>query len=103
MSFPYKAPDEIKLITFDFTNEVATGATIDNPTLTVIAANDTTDPDDLDPDAELVIDGLMVKVLVGAGLDGGKYTLSCEVDASNGEHHRIDKILPVKEKAALVS
>jgi hypothetical protein len=41
-------------------------------------------------------------VLIGGGEDGATYRLSCTVDADNGEHHQIDKDLPVKEKAAVV-
>jgi hypothetical protein len=101
MSFPAKAPDEIKLLTFDFTSEAASGNTLSNAVFTKTLISGTGSAADLTIGTPQIV-GLTVMVLVSAGLDAAKYRLSCEVDASNGEHHRIDRDLPVKETAALV-
>jgi hypothetical protein len=102
MSFPAKTPDEIKLLTFDFTGEAASGNTLSNAAFTKSLVSGTGSASDLTIGTPQIV-GLTVMALVSAGVDGAKYRLTCEVDASpNGEHHRIDKDLPVKETAALV-
>lgn len=102
MSFPDKTPDEEKLLTFDFSTEAAEGNTLSNATVEAVLVSGSGDESDLTLGTP-VIAGQTVQVMASDGLDGAKYQIICEVDASNTEHHRIDKILPVKEKAALVS
>jgi hypothetical protein len=102
MTFPAKTPDEIKMVTFDFSTEAASTSTLSNPTVTATLKSGTGTAADITIAAPQVV-SKTVLVLISDGLDGAKYRLSCECDASNGEHHRIDKDLPVKETAAVVS
>lgn len=104
MAFPKKTPDEIKLITFDFSTEAAEGSVLSNPTVIceAVVAGTGGAVGDLDiTDIEVVI-GQKVTCLVGDGVDGCQYRLRCCVDADNGEHHEIEKVLPVADLAALV-
>ncbi len=101
MSFPKKVPDESKLVTFDFEPEAAAGSLLSNPALSVTQVFGEGSVTDLTVGPP-GIDDLMVKVLISAGLDGVRYRIRCEVDADNGEHHIIEKDLPVYESAALV-
>ena len=101
MSFPKKTPDETKLATFDFSTEAAAGTTLSNPTVTITHLSGDGTAADLTASGEAVQDQT-VTVFLSGGLSGARYRVSCEADASNGEHHRIDKDLPVSETGALV-
>lgn len=105
MTFPKKTPDEIKLLTFKFTGEAPEGSVLTSPTVTAtLLPGGTGTAADLDIDTgSITVTGLWVTVLVGQGLDGCKYRLNCQVNADNGEHHEIDKDLPVSIKGALVT
>src|SRR4051794_19762348 len=107
MPFPAKAPDETKLVTFDFTKETAADATLSAPALVVSvkkqnATGTAAFGDITASNLNVPVGTKTAQVLIAGGLDGATYRLSCEVDASNSEHHRIDKDLPVKETAAVV-
>lgn len=115
MAFPKKAPDEIKLLTFKFDSEMPEGVTLSNATVTATVVSGADDADDLDigtidiVDAEdddgVAITGResqWITVLIGDGVEGAKYRISAEADASNGEHNRIDCDLPVGVAGALV-
>jgi len=101
MTFPKKTPHEEKLVTFDFEPEAAVGTTLTNPAVVVTVVTGPGSVGDLTISTPTVVDQT-VQTLIGSGLDGCKYRVSCEVDASNGEHHQIDKVLPVSEKGAVV-
>jgi len=106
MSFPKKAPDETKLVTFDFSSEAAIGSTLSNPVVDVfeiVSGSGGSLTDLTIGTATIPVGTQTVQALIGAGVEGVKYRVRCEVDASNGEHHRIDKDLPVAAKGALVS
>ncbi|HQR20038.1 MAG TPA: hypothetical protein PKV98_04175 [Burkholderiaceae bacterium] len=102
MSFPAKTPDEVKLVTFDFSSEAATGATLSNPTVEVTSVISGSGVVGDITAASVTVASQTVTALIGGGVSGTKYRLTCVVDASNGETHRIDKDLPVKESAAVV-
>lgn len=102
MAFPQKAPDESKMLTFDFTKDFAsTSATASNPTVSATLFEGPGVAGDLN----LSIMGLSsykVTVLAENGLEGATYRITCEVDASNGEHHDIIADLPVSVAGPLV-
>lgn len=104
MSFPSKAPDEIILVTFDFSPEMPTTLSVISNQVVVVTlvASGSGSVSDISLGTSS-IDGQTVKVLVSAGLEGNKYRLSCEVDVDNGEHRRIDKDLPVAVKGVLIT
>lgn len=107
MSFPEKTPEEIKVVTFDFEPEAATGSTLTLPVLTVTvkrqnAAGDAVPGDITATGITVPMATQTVQVLIGGGLHGATYRLSCAVAASNGEFHEIAKDLPIKNTAALV-
>lgn len=108
MSFPKKTPIEKKLLTFDFVGEAAEGTTLSNPTITVTVKSGAGVYSDLQVDTPVVVDapsgavGQAVQVFAWAGLSGTTYRINCQADASNGEHHEIDKDLPVAANAAVV-
>ena len=102
MSFPAKTPAEVKLVTFDFSSEAATGALLSGAA--VEAGSVISGPGAVGDITVTGIDitGQTVSALVGGGTSGTKYRLTCTVDADNGETHQIDKDLPVKDNAAVV-
>jgi hypothetical protein len=102
MTFPAKAPAEKKLLSFDFSTEAATGAVLSNPVVSVLKVVSGTGNITDVTIASAFIDGLWVRALTSVGLPGVKYRIRAEADADNGEHHIIDKDLPVTEKGALV-
>lgn len=101
MAFPQKAPDEIKLLTFDFTRDIATGTTLSNPTISAALLEGPGTAGDLTLSI-LGLSGFIVSVLAYFGLEGATYRLTCEVDASNGEHHDIIADLPISVAGPLV-
>jgi hypothetical protein len=97
--FPDKAPGETKLVTFDFTNECATGVALSNPSVVKsLDSGSDTNAATLTVGTPAV-SGLTVKVLVGAGTDANKYKLLATVTADNGEVHQLAGILAVKTSA----
>lgn len=103
MSFPKKTPAEEKLATFDFSLEAANGTTLSNPAVTATLKSGAGGADaDITIGTPSVI-GRKVYALLSGGVDGCVYRISCAVDADNGEHHQVDKDLPISAKAALVS
>jgi hypothetical protein len=103
MTFPSKDPQEVKLITFDFTGEAPTGAILTSPVIVVAQAKGI---GAVIGDVVLVgspaISGLKVRQLASLGITGASYLLRCDVDGDNGEHHIIEKWLPVSVKAPIV-
>lgn len=102
MSFPAKTPAEVKLVTFDFSSEAATGAVLSNAT---VEASSVVSGAGVVGDitvTSITVTDQTVSALVGGGVSGTKYRLTCTVDADNGETHQIDKDLPVKNSAAVV-
>lgn len=99
-AFPDKAPGEAKILTFDFTNEVADGATLSGPTIakSLIAGSDT-GAATLTVGAASV-SGALVSALVSAGTDGNTYKLLATVSASNGETHQLAASMIVSDRAA---
>jgi hypothetical protein len=85
------------------------GTTLANPTIAVTLRSGTGAETDLQRSALTIVDApggavsQAVQVYAWAGLDGAKYRISIEADASNGEHHQIDKDLPVAATAAVVA
>lgn len=102
MTFPKKAPGETKLLTFDFTGDAAPSAALANPAVIAVVATGYGDPSDVDIDTTIQVDGQKILVLVGGGIDRTTYRMRGEADADNGEHHIIEKDLPVSDDAALV-
>lgn len=102
MSFPAKTPTESKLLTFDFSNELATDSLLVSAEVSVSeVVLGTGDVSDVTFDAPIVND-TSVSVLTSAGLSGCKYRVSCVATADNDEVHQIDKDLPIKDTAAVV-
>lgn len=99
--FPAKAPDEKKLLTFDFSTEAAVGSVLTNPTVVAI----TTFGDDPSA-ASLLITNIVVtspqkvQCFADGGLEGCHYEFHAECDADNGEHHEIVAQLKVHLSAA---
>ena len=103
MAFPKKTPDEVKLLTFDFTKEAAEGSILSTPILTVESVVSGTGGAIGDVTLSTgVLSGKVVSCLATGGKNGVVYRLRCDVDADNGEHHEIEKDLPVSDVAALV-
>lgn len=96
---PSKTPGEVKLVTFDFTNEAADGVTLSNPTITKsLLKGDDTNATALTVGTPAVT-GMLVKVLIGGGTDKSKYKLRARVSADNSEVHDLDATLVVSEAA----
>lgn len=99
-TLPAKTPSEVKLVTFDFTTEAVAGVVLSNPTVDKAVISGT------DPAAAsltvgtAMVSGLTVLCLVGGGLAGVVYQLTCTVTAANGEVHQILARLAVDAAAA---
>ena len=100
--FPDKTPDEKKLCTFDFTNEVTTGSTISSPVAEKeLLSGDDTGASLLTLGTPAVEPGTaLVKMLIGGGKDGSKYKVTMTVTADNSEIHELAGVMAVKTAAA---
>ena len=93
---PTKSVAEAKIVTFDFTSELAESASLSgSPTVTKELLSGS------DPGAAALTVGSptmlspLVQVLVSAGVANAAYKLACSCAASNGETHKIVAKLPV--------
>lgn len=86
-ALPAKTPTEDKVVTFDFSGEAATGATLSAPTVTKSLVTGTDAGAASLTIGSATVSGLTVLALVSGGLEGSTYELYCEVTASNGEVH----------------
>jgi len=103
MSFANKTPDEVRLLTFDFSTKAVAGVTLSNPTTTVAAVLSGTGViGDLTLGTAGVVD-LTVTTLASAGTDGTRYRLKAEATASNGETLEVERDLTVSASSAVVS
>ena len=99
-TLPAKTPSEVKLVTFDFATEAVAGIALSTPTVDKAVLSGT------DPAAAnltvgaAMVSGLTVLCLVGGGLAGVVYQLTCTVTAANGEVHQILARLAVDASAA---
>lgn len=102
MSFDRKTPDEISLLTFDFSTKATSGVTLSNPTIVVDSVVAGTGlVGDVSLGTATVVD-LTVTALGTGGVDGSRYRLKAEVDASDGEHLEIFRDLPVSKSSGVV-
>jgi hypothetical protein len=103
MAFDAKTPDEIRLLTFDFAAKAVSGVTLSNPTLSVDSVVAGTGIiGDVTLGTGAVAD-LTVTSLGTGGMDGSRYRLKAEVDASNGEHLEVFRDLPVSISSGRVT
>ncbi len=101
MAFDRMTPDEIRLLTFDFSGKAPATATLSNPTVvvdSVVAGVGTIG--DITLGTAAAVD-LTVTVLASTGVDGNRYRLKAEADGSNGEHYEVQKDLPVSARAVI--
>jgi hypothetical protein len=102
MAFDKKTPDEIKLLTFDFSGKAPDTATLSNPMLSVDSVvYGTGVVGDVSLGTGAVAD-LTVQALGTGGIDGSRYRLKAEADCSNGEHYVVYRDLPVSVRSAVV-
>ena len=96
---PNKTPAEVKLVTFDFTNEAAVGSELASPSVakSLVKGADT-NASSLTVGTPAV-SGMLLKVLIGGGTDKCKYKLRAQVTADNNEVHEMDATLEVSESA----
>lgn len=98
-TLPNKSQGEAKVITFDFTKELAEGTTLSSPTVAKSVISGT------DPGAagltvgSASVAGSLVQALVSAGVEGAVYKLLARATASNGEVHEIAARLGIGEPA----
>lgn len=103
MAFDRKTPDEIRLLTFDFSTKATSSVTLSNPTVvvdSVVAGTGVVG--DVTIGTPTVAD-LTVTALGTGGIDGSRYRLKAEADASNGEHLEIFRDLPVAIASGIVT
>ena len=103
MSFDRKTPDEVRLLTFDFSAKAAVGLTLSSPAVTVAQVlSGTGIVGDLTLGTPNVVD-LTVTVLASAGTDGTRYRLKAEAQTSDGQTLEVERDLPVSASSAVVS
>lgn len=94
-TFGPKDPEEIKLLTFDFAGELASGETISTVDITCAAVSGT----DAGAAAMLlgvpVISGNKVAQKVQAGINAVTYRLRCKATGNGGLVHVVAGLLPV--------
>ncbi len=97
--FPAKTVDEVKVYTFDFSGEIASGATISAPVVEKFTHSGN------DPDADGLtlqtpyVDGPYCLVMGADGIQGCTYKLRAKVEDDNGQVHVIWALASVKESA----
>lgn len=101
-TFPDKTPTEAKVCAFDFSSERAEGSTLSSPAVSkaLVSGSDAGAAGLTLGTPEMDGDGVTLKVLVSAGVEGSKYRLVATCDASNGEVHEIAATVLVVESAA---
>jgi hypothetical protein len=111
--FPAKAPDEKKLLTFNFSTELPSGVTLSNPDVTAIVTfgddplaaaliitNVVVNTLALNLDGVIIAIGQAIQCFADAGLEGCHYEFHAIADASNGERPEIVAQLKVHLSAA---
>ena len=97
--FPAKTPTEDKVLTFDFSKEVAVGTVLTAPVVAKSLGSGT----DIGVSLTLglpTVSALTVLVLASAGLDGNVYDLTCTVNGASSEVHQILASMLVSVNAA---
>lgn len=98
MTLGPKAPAEVKVITFDFIEQLSsvTGVTLVTASITV----DVIDGADPSPNDMILgvhaIDGIKVRQGITGGLDGTSYAFRCLATDSNGLQHEVVGVVPVR-------
>lgn len=103
MAFDRKTPDEIRLLPFDFSDKATAGVTLSNPTVvvdSVVAGTGVIGDVTL---GAATVDDLVVSALGTGGIDGSRYRLKAEADASNGERYEMFRDLPVAKASGVVA
>lgn len=103
MAFPDKTPDEVRLLTFDFSAKAATGVTLSSPTAAVYSVlSGTGVTSDLTLGTAAVAD-LTVTALGTGGADGTRYRLKATAAASNGETLEVFKDIAVSIRSGVIA
>lgn len=101
---PTKAPTEVIPLTFDFSPDLAPGATIvgGTPALTAVVEADGSGGTDNSPSAILLstptLSGSVVQQMIQNGVDLVDYRISCTITDTNGNKWTLQAILPVRAK-----
>ena len=82
---PLKGPTEVVPLSFDFTADIATGATVQvvSVTVAVVSGSDAS-PGNLLQGAAIATGATVTQWITG-GVDGVRYKILCTVDASDGQ------------------
>lgn len=100
MDFPGKTVDEIKVYTFDFAPEIATGTVLTLPVVTksTVRGADTPTADGFTLASPSIV-GTKLLILGSAGVEGARYKMRAQVTGANGEKHVIWAFAEIKEAA----
>jgi hypothetical protein len=95
--FSDKDPGEAEFLGFNFAPRLAVGETILTAAFSIAAVEGTDEGAGDMLSGAAIIDGSIVKQLVGGGLDGGRYRLAAEVTTSGGQTLVESALLRVRE------
>lgn len=97
---PDKTPAEIKLVQFDFANELSERSKLGDATVVkALFRGSDTAAATLTVGTPAIV-GTVVKFLVGGGTDQNTYKLTVTAEANNGEVHELAATLAVSASAA---